>query len=149
MLVKKQDKCVNFESIKIDIGIYVRGFWFTFHQMRVTWQSLDELFQDLISSSKKQSQSIFVNEKDYYALTQVVIQARHGSGFAGDIAIDDLEFTDGSCALTPANACPKPCATVAPTAIVTTVGPTVGELIVFLNLTSYIYLHVSIHNASQ
>ncbi|XP_057298293.1 MAM and LDL-receptor class A domain-containing protein 2-like isoform X2 [Hydractinia symbiolongicarpus] len=58
---------------------------------------------------------------------QVVFEAVRGSSYTGDIALDDIEFTTGSCKFTPTTAWPKGKTTMAPTQAVTTIGPTAGN----------------------
>eukprot|EP00795_Rhopilema_esculentum_P012712 gene12712-3431_t len=59
---------------------------------------------------------------------QIMIEAIRGTSFSGDIAVDDIEFTQGSCAFTPYAALPPGVSTPAPTPSVTpSRGPTAGN----------------------
>lgn len=56
-------------------------------------------------------------------LFQIVFEAIRGNGYRGDIAIDDIAFTVGTCAILPHNAKPAPPPTIPPTTGPPTVPP--------------------------
>ncbi|XP_047128245.1 MAM and LDL-receptor class A domain-containing protein 1 isoform X1 [Hydra vulgaris] len=58
---------------------------------------------------------------------QIVVEAIRGASYTGDIAVDDFEFTVGSCSLLPIKAWPPGKTTLAPTPAITTSGPTAGN----------------------
>ena len=62
-------------------------------------------------------------------LFQVIFEGVVGSGYRGDIALDDLSFTTGQCALSPSKALPPGATTPTPTMTTATtsgVPPTSG-----------------------
>lgn len=53
----------------------------------------------------------------FFYLIQIEFRGKIGSGYAGDIAIDDIQITSLGCTLTPSNADPNPKPSVKPTTL--------------------------------
>ena len=59
--------------------------------------------------------------------SQVLIKGVLASGYNGDIAIDDIKFSNLACAYSPYEANPTPSTAPPPTTFASTIGPTFGE----------------------
>ena len=60
----------------------------------------------------------------------MVFEGVRGNGYAGDIAIDDVEFNNFACTNLPTKSVPAGPTTKAPTTVVSTLPPTAGKHII-------------------
>lgn len=75
-------------------------------------------------------------------LFQIVFEGVVGTGYQGDIALDDLSFTSGRCTLSPSQATPAGATTLPPTSSVSTPYVTATSC----KSKTYCYNQINIHD---